>query len=334
MDRRGKRATVAASAAMLASLIGASLAGTAANAATRTPAHPAATGAVTMHLIPGTGLRIPQVKLHHRAAWQMVLRPRAGIVPQRDARTVLGHRVKPALGGGNLLYHGGPVAHTSRLYLLFWGTQWNSDPNGVESYLYYYTNGICSSGDYWVTTNFQYYDGSGGTPGCNNGSAFQGWAQDVGGPAPSNATQAQIAAEAAAGADYFGALGTDAQVVVISPSGTHPDGFPNSGFCAWHSATSDASGNEVSYTNLPYVLDAGGGCGANSVQGPLDGFSIVEGHEFAETQTDPELNAWYDNAGYEIGDKCAWVSLFAESDAWGTFAQQPLWDNNSSSCQA
>ena len=334
MNRRGKRVTIAATAAMLASLAGASFAGTAASATTRTPAHPAATTAVTMHLIPGTDLRMPQVKLHHWFGAHMALRPRAGVVPQRGATTVLGHRVSPALGGGNLLYNGGPVAHTSRLYLLFWGTQWSSDPNGVEDYLYNYTNGICSSGDYWVGTNAQYTDSSGAGPSCANGSAFQGWAQDTGGPAPANASQAQIAAEAVAGADYFGALGTDAQVAVISPSGTHPDGFPSTGFCAWHSDTSDPSGNEVSYTNLPYVLDAGTSCGEDSVRSTLDGFSIVEGHEFSETQTDPELNAWIDNTGEEIGDKCAWTNLFAESDAWGTFAQQPLWDNSTSSCQA
>ena len=326
MNGRGKRVILAVAAAALATLAGVASAGAAASAATRTPAHPAARPAVTMHLIPGTRLRIPQVRLDRRHITSLLLERRAGILPLRGT-----HRgIKPLVG--NLLYNGGPVAHTSRLYLLFWGSQWDSDPNGVESYLYYYTHGICSSGDYWVPVTFQYTDFTGAGPSCNNGSAFQGWAQDTS-PAPSDATQAQIAAEAVAGADYFGALGTDAQVAVISPSGTHPDGFPNSGFCAWHSYTSDPSGNEVSYTNLPYVLDAGGGCGENSVQGTLDGFSIVEGHEFAETQTDPMLNAWIDASGEENGDKCAWTGLFAESTAWGTFAQQPTWDNSTSSCQ-
>jgi hypothetical protein len=314
MNGRGIRAALATTALMLASLAGASLAGTAANATTQHRSGPQA----------------PKVKLDHRFTRPLVLERRAGIVPLFHHRGGTGRVV---LDQGNLLYNGGPVAHTSRVYLLFWGTQWNSDPDGVEAYLYYYTNGICSSGDYWVSVTFQYFDTSGGTPTCNDGSAFQGWAQDVGGPAPYNASQAQIAAEAVAGADYFGALGTDAQVVVISPSGTHPDGFPYTGFCAWHSYTFDPYGNEVSYTNLPYVLDAGSGCGANSVQGPLDGFSIVEGHEFAETQTDPMLNAWYDSGGAEIGDKCAWTGLFAQSTPWGTFAQQPLWDNSTGSCQ-
>jgi hypothetical protein len=41
---------------------------------------------------------------------------------------------------------------------------------------------------------------------------------------------------------------------VVSPSGTSPDGFPNTGFCAWH----DWNGT-TAYTNMPYVLDAGSG---------------------------------------------------------------------------
>ncbi|HEY2441685.1 MAG TPA: hypothetical protein VGI31_00985 [Streptosporangiaceae bacterium] len=331
MNGRGKRAPLAAAAAALAGLVAASFAGTAANATIRTQAAPTAAPAVSMYVIPGTRLRLPQVKLNRKLTRYPAVERRAGIVPQLHGAPGSHSGIRP--DASNLLYNGGPVAHTARLYLLFWGTQWSSDPNGVESYLYNYTHGICSGGDNWVSVTFQYNDSSGAGPTCNNGSAFQGWAQDVSGPAPANASQAQIAAEGVVGADYFGALGTDAQVAVLSPSGTHPDGFPNTGFCAWHSDTFDPSGNEVSYTNMPYVLDAGGGCGENIVQGPLDGFSIVEGHEFAETQTDPELNAWIDSSGEEIGDKCAWTNLFVQSTPWGSFAQQPLWDNSSGSCQ-
>jgi hypothetical protein len=324
-----KRTVVtAAAAAVLAVSAGLAMTGAPANAAAATTTRAAAHTAAAAPRV-----RPPQVKLSHKFITTPRVHVRAGIVPQRGhAITQRGH--VPAAGSGNLNYNGGPTAHTSRLYLLFWGTQWSSDPNGVESYLYNYTHGICSSGDYWVSTNFQYTDSSGAGPTCNSGVAFQGWVQDASGPAPANATQAQIAAEAAAFADYFGATGTDTQIAVISPSGTHPDGFPSTGFCAWHSYTNDSSGNFVAFTNLPYVLDAGSSCGANSVQGSLDGFSIVEGHEFAETLTDPALNAYYDSSGYEIGDKCAWINLFAQSTPSGTFAQQPLWDNSSSSCVA
>lgn len=322
MNLRRTRA-IAATAAVLAAAGGVSMVGSAAASASvhRAAADTHTAAAATPHA--------PRVKLTHTFTRAALNTAPAGYVWQR------GHAPAGAinaLGSGNLVYHGGPVQHTSRVYLLFWGSQWSSDPNGVEAYLYYYTHGICSSGDNWVSVTFQYTDSSGGHPTCNNGVAFQGWAQDTS-TAPANATQAQLAAEAAAGADYFGAAGADVQIVVLSPSGTHPDGFPNSGFCAWHDYTTDSAGQIVPFTNMPYVLDAGSGCGENSVQGALDGFSIVEGHEFAETLTDPALSAYWDAAGYENGDKCAWTNLFAQSTPYGSFAQQPTWSNATSSCQ-
>ena len=33
----------------------------------------------------------------------------------------------------------------------------------------------------------------------------------------------------------------------------------------------------------------------------------VVAHELEEAVTDPNLNAWYDNRGYENADKCAWT---------------------------
>ena len=88
---------------------------------------------------------------------------------------------------------------------------------------------------------------------------------------------------------------------MVSPSGTSPDGFPNTGFCAWH----DWNGN-VAYTNMPYVLDAGSSCGANSVQSQLDGFSIVGGHEYAEAVTDPEPSSgWVDSQRRRRSATCA-----------------------------
>ena len=123
--------------------------------------------------------------------------------------------------------------------------------------------------------------------------------------------------------------GPDADIFVVSPSGTNPDGFPNAGFCAWH----DWNGT-TAYTNMPYVLDAGSSCGADSVQNQLDGFSIVGGHEYAEAVTDPEPSSgWVGQSdGEEIGDLCAWTDLQAISFDTGTFAMQPLWSDNDNGC--
>jgi hypothetical protein len=38
-----------------------------------------------------------------------------------------------------------------------------------------------------------------------------------------------------------------------------------------------------------------------------DGMASIIAHESEEAISDPDLNAWYDNRGYENADKCAWT---------------------------
>jgi serine protease len=248
---------------------------------------------------------------------------RFGEVVQHAAR---GH-VRP-LDSSGLIYNGGPVEHNPTVYLVFWGSQWDSDGNGVQQYLQGFFGGLGGSGDNWSAITTQYPDNSGAP--SFNGSVLGGTWVDDSAAAPANAQQSDIAAEAQVGAQHFGVSGPDADVFVVSPSGTSPDGFPNSGFCAWH----DWNGT-TAYTNMPYVLDAGSGCGANSVQNQLDGFSIVGGHEYAEAVTDPEPSSgWVDSSGEEIGDLCAWQGLTTLGLATGSYAIQPLWSNNAGGCVA
>ena len=186
-----------------------------------------------------------------------------------------------------------------------------------------------------------------------DGGALAGVWVDNSSAAPSQATGNQIGQEAVKAATHFGnttqASNRNAQYVVVSPSGTHPDGFNTffGQFCAWHDYTGDStlSGGAVSspdgqlaFTNLPYVTDMGTSCGANFVNsgsaGALDGVSIVEGHEYAETLTDQfPAGGWTDSSGYETGDKCAWISSGqgASQDitlGTGTFAVQSTWAND------
>ncbi len=232
----------------------------------------------------------------------------------------------PSAAADNLAYGGGPVEHNPRVYLVFWGSQWDSDSNGVASYLQNFFSGVGTGSDNWSTIMTQYPDNQ-GAPSFGSSVLGGTWVDD-GSAAPSNASASDIANEANNGAAHFGVSGPDVDVFVVSPSGTSPDGFPNSGFCAWH----DWSGT-VAYTNMPYVLDAGSSCGAGSVQNQLDGFSIVGGHEYAEAVTDPEPSSgWVASDGEEIGDLCAWQNLSALSLPSGSFAVQPLWSNNAGGC--
>jgi serine protease len=134
--------------------------------------------------------------------------------------------------------------------------------------------------------------------------------------------------------------------VIVSPHGTNPDNYQTQGFCAWHDYNGDStlSGGAIasdvgdfSFTNLPYITDAGASCGQNFVNanGPLDGISIVEGHEYAETITDQNPAGGYtDITGEENGDKCAWITpgkgggAFDLTTGTGSFAVQTTWAND------
>ena len=250
---------------------------------------------------------------------------RFGIVPMRPSSQHTA-RVNPA-AAGPLYYNGGPVQHAVSVYLVFWGNQWDSDSNGVESYMSNLFGGLGTSQDSWSTVTSQYTDSSGRGPSFGGPVLGGSWVDDAS-AAPASASAADIAAEANVAASHFGVSGDNVQIDVLSPSGTSPDGFPNTGFCAWH----DYNGN-VPYTNMPYVLDAGSSCGADSVQGPLDGFSIVNGHEYAETATDPEPSSgWVASDGEENGDLCAWQNLGAINLPTGSFAMQPTWSNAVDGC--
>ena len=134
-----------------------------------------------------------------------------------------------------------------------------------------------------------------------------------------------------------------AQYVIVSPSGTHPDGFGTAAgnFCAWHNYTTSAYG-DIAFSNMPYVSDQGTSCGENFVNsgaaGILDGFSIVNGHEYAETLTDQNPSGgWTASSGAEDGDECAWISSGIGASANvsmgnGAYAMQSTWSNDTSEC--
>ncbi|MHB1434145.1 MAG: Ig domain-containing protein [Streptosporangiaceae bacterium] len=277
-----------------------------------------------------------------------------------------------AFGGG--INGIGVTTGPEKVYLVFYGSQWGTqstnaqgdvtlsgDPSNIAPYLQQLLKGIGTGGETWSGVMTQYCQGvtTGATscPASNayhvaypTGGALAGVWVDESAASPSNATAAQLGAEAVSAAGHFGnttaASNRDAQYVVISPTGTHPDGFntPNGNFCAWHDWNGDSSVGvtspygDIAFTNLPYIPDMGTSCGQNFVNsgsaGLLDGVSIVEGHEYAETITDQNpAGGWTTSSGYETGDLCAWNSGPGAVAAnltltTGTFAMQPTWAND------
>jgi hypothetical protein len=81
-------------------------------------------------------------------------------------------------------------------------------------------------------------------------------------------------------------------------------------YCGWHTYTTvGATKIKYSFVGNP-ASQCPSSCSAQSVSpnGDLgaDAMASVIAHELEEAVTDPELNAWYDNRGYENADKCAW----------------------------
>jgi hypothetical protein len=253
-------------------------------------------------------------------------------------------------GGSNLLsYHGG-VGGTGvetgadRVYLVYWGSQWNgNDPSGEAGIQQNFFNHV--GGSSWNNSVTQYCQGvtsgttncgSSGTHAVNPTGVLAGAWADTAAAAPSRPTQTQLANEAIAAAKHFGNLtvgsNTTVQYVINTATKNNASGFGTQ-YCAWHSSTTSSYGN-IAYTNMPYITDAGSGCGANfNGLGATAGITIVGGHEFAETETDIFPNGgWLDGSGSENGDKCAWITSGQGASARVTmngasFPVQSLWSN-------
>ncbi|HET9093892.1 MAG TPA: hypothetical protein VFN36_02305 [Solirubrobacteraceae bacterium] len=108
---------------------------------------------------------------------------------------------------------------------------------------------------------------------------------------------------------YPGETATSANVCTINHE-------PSAGYCAYHSQASDG----MVYANMPYPIYAspvGYTCGSDAVyptvqtpNGNADADTEISptSHELIEAETDPDTQTgWYDNAGYEIGDECAYI---------------------------
>ena len=241
----------------------------------------------------------------------------------QSGKAILSH---PASSGANLVWNGGPVQVTPKIYIVYWGPKWNtSDPE------YKTLNGFMSAigGGGWINIDTQYY-GSNGTITNPPGQLAGTWIDPS--SVPRRPGSSAVGAEAQKAAQHFGYGGVNANYIVAIQSGNDPRGFSTS-WCAWHSSESEPEG-VVSFTDFPYQSDAGASCGAGSVNNPgtYDGVSIVGGHEEAETQTDPQPSTgWTDSSGSEIGDKCAWQNLENNPNAGG-YPTQPLWDNKIGGC--
>ena len=287
---------------------------------------------------------------------------------QHDMAVRGSHRPRNAASSSPLTFHGGAggmaIQASAKVYVVFYGTQWgtarsvgsdltfSNDPSGMAPRVQDFLRGLFGS-ENWSTSATQYCDGvATGTAKCSSSShhiahptrsPLAGTWYDNTYAAVSAPSETSIRASAVRAAKHFANLtpasNASAQYVIVVPTHIVPQGFGSS-YCAYHSSGLSSVGT-IAYTNLPYIPDAGTGCGQNLVHrgsaGTLDGVTVVEGHEYAEALTDlAPPTGWLDASGYENGDKCAWITSGsgAAKDITfptGTFPVQSLWSNNAHS---
>ncbi|MFE5374726.1 putative Ig domain-containing protein [Streptomyces mirabilis] len=268
----------------------------------------------------------------------------------------------------------------SKVYLVFYGSQWGTqgtdsngdatfsgDPDGAAPVAQEMFKGIGTGGERWSADLTQWCDGPkvpDFATSCpsdadfvpyQSGGVLSGVWYDDSAPAPDAAPGHQLGVEAVNAAAHFGnttaASNRDAYYVILSPHGTNPDDYFNN-YCAWHDWTGDTNLNgggaaasdygDIAFSNQPYNIDAGEGCGVGFVNSPgtSDGYTMTLGHEWHEMMSDQfPAGGWTNKYTHaENSDECAWILPGMEGGAAniqlgnGTFTEQASWSNDTNGC--
>ncbi|HZT92322.1 MAG TPA: hypothetical protein VFA05_09820 [Gaiellaceae bacterium] len=276
-----------------------------------------------------------------------------GIVPSVAAS----HNAGGGGSGGNLVYHGGPVELTNKVYAIYWVPPGYSVSAKYESLINRFFGDVAAdngktSNVYYAST--QYYNGSGQHIAYS--SSFGGSALDAD-PLPASGcsdsytsvclSDAQIRSEVAkvAAANGWAANGTT-EFFMFTAKGIgscySSSSCAFSSYCAYHSNFS-SGGSTYLYANMPYADTVPSACDAGQHPNGDDADATINvtSHEHNETITDELGNAWYDRRGYEDGDKCAWNFGAVSGPSGAEYNQtingnhyflQQEWSNASSRC--
>jgi len=225
-------------------------------------------------------------------------------VIQRNNKDLLG--VVPGIDIP-MMYGGGPVEQSGSVsYAIFWEPAGSVVSGGYHSLIQRYFQDIGGSAFYGLMS--QYDDGSNHF--IANASSLGGTYVDTRAFTASPLQDSDIQDEVThvmGATGWTGGIGHE--FFVFTPKGVNScmnGSCSFSTYCAYHGHFA-SGGNDVLYASMPYAGTDLNGCGTpTSPNGDLDAdaeISIIS-HEHFETVTDPDLNAWSDLLGEEIGDKC------------------------------
>jgi hypothetical protein len=284
--------------------------------------------------------------------------------PLRDI-SKLEHIIPPSRD--HVDYHGGRVLHSNRTHLIFWqprGSGLTFGPGYVSLVERFMRNVAAASHStsnlFGLTGQYTDYNGRpaayashyGGSlmdtdplpaNGCVEPSTGPHWTRCL--------TDSQLQAELEhvvrvhglphGPDDVYFLLTPRGLASCLSPGSCSVAGPPN-GYCAYHGMTYDGLllYAVIAYTAVPKHCQSWRPRPNRSTADPT--VSVVS-HELAEMVTDPDQDAWYDNAGAEIGDICltsygravggSGANRYNEIINGGRYYLQEEWSNADHACR-
>jgi len=217
------------------------------------------------------------------------------------------------LSTNGITYHGGPVmrANSVNVYFIWYGN-WTRGPKASDSQttvnlmdaLFGPTRGIGGSSYFKINTT---YSDTVGHPTGNIALVASATNNYSRGKQLSDSDIQSIVSSAISSR----AVPKDANglyFVLTSSDVAESSGFCTK-YCGWHTS-STMGGTDIRYAFVGNPDHCPSACemesaGPNGDSG-ADGMASIMAHEASEAVTDPDLNAWYDSAGNESADKCAW----------------------------
>ncbi len=266
----------------------------------------------------------------------------------------------PLVTAGQLTYHGGSVMRTNKTFAIYWVPAGWTMVSGYRSTInrYLHDSAVDSGGTQNVySTQVQYSDSTGPIA----------YLQKYGGSTSSRAafpangcprymglrvclTDSQVAAEIraviaakgwVAGPTHAFFLFLPKNVGVCDDSTGSACAFKS--YCAYHSWVGSGP-TQIVYADMPYSDTAPDACatGRRPNGNDADDTLNVASHEHREMIEDPSGDGWYDSAGNEGADKCAWkFGVPLGSTSTGSYNQtinghyyfvQEEWTNARSTC--
>ena len=241
-------------------------------------------------------------------------------------------------GAGQLVDHGGEVLTNAKVVYIFWGWASTTTDNYVKEVISFRDDPNAMMKHIGMLAQYR-----------NTGStSLKGTQPDVYDAVPPPATRVtdtMVMAKAKLSCTALaGGCRTDTIYEVFIPSGYFSDdgsgatscGGTNLQYCAYH-----GNGDGVSLpTNIKYSIQPYPGCSGCHGKAAWTAIQDQEHflvHETREAMSDAQLNAWWDRAGYEADDKCAWGGstldfLFDETVGTHLYGYQMEYSNSTRNC--